>query len=83
MAREDATIGCSFAFARFVQQWAVAGWAAEREFRMESHADSGQRFQDRVDAGRVLAERLGMYRGKDADLRNDVAESCGELLFIS
>ena len=32
---------------------------------MESHADSGQRFQDRIDAGRVLAERLGTYRGKD------------------
>jgi putative phosphoribosyl transferase len=32
---------------------------------MESQADSGQRFQDRIDAGRVLAERLGTYRGKD------------------
>ncbi len=32
---------------------------------MERHADSGQRFQDRIEAGRVLAERLGSYRGKD------------------
>ncbi len=32
---------------------------------MESHADSGQRFQDRIDAGRVLAGRLAPYRGKD------------------
>ena len=33
---------------------------------MKRQADSGPLFADRIDAGRVLAERLGAYRGKDA-----------------
>jgi putative phosphoribosyl transferase len=32
---------------------------------MERHRDYPQLFRDRTDAGRFLAERLGMYRGKD------------------
>jgi putative phosphoribosyl transferase len=32
---------------------------------MEEQAWFGSRFHDRIDAGRVLAERLGTYRGKD------------------
>jgi len=32
---------------------------------MEEQAWFGSRFRDRIDAGRVLAERLSMYRGKD------------------
>jgi putative phosphoribosyl transferase len=32
---------------------------------MEEQVQSRSRFHDRIDAGRVLAERLGTYRGKD------------------
>lgn len=32
---------------------------------METQVDSGRRSRDRIEAGRVLAERLGRYRGKD------------------
>jgi putative phosphoribosyl transferase len=32
---------------------------------MEEETQSRSRFRDRIDAGKVLAERLGAYRGKD------------------
>ncbi|HLN59833.1 MAG TPA: phosphoribosyltransferase family protein, partial [Thermoanaerobaculia bacterium] len=32
---------------------------------MEEEVQSRSGFRDRIDAGRVLAERLGAYRGKD------------------